>query len=212
MTSTDQYSQQQCAFPLFRQKFFGAALWANSDMDLGGGHDQGPAGGLQRPNLRTLDLKALPRDDGPVSETQLRRQKYAFFEKQCSRIEDGLFLSGDCVARSWDTLQANGVTHVLNCVGFICKEYFKDRGLTYRTYYLHGEQLRGGIQQQQRRPGYLHGRVRSVGGDSRPLTGPVICMGSSTPLTDHPGTLYLYQSMHAVCDVKADNQRIPCSL
>lgn len=34
------------------------------------------------------------------SETQLRRQKYQFFEKQCSEIMPGLYLAGDYVARN----------------------------------------------------------------------------------------------------------------
>lgn len=93
---------------------------------------------LTRPNLRSLDLRALPRDDdGPPSETQLRRQKYLYFEKHCSEVSPGLFLSGDYVAKNRETLAVNGVTHVLNCVGFICKEYFKDE-LTYKTLYLQG--------------------------------------------------------------------------
>lgn len=90
------------------------------------------------PSLKTLDLAALPREDGPVSETQLRRKKYQFYEKQCSQIEGGLYLSGDVVARSRETLREAGITHVLNCVGFICKEYFADEGLIYKTYYLQG--------------------------------------------------------------------------
>lgn len=84
-----------------------------------------------------LDLKALPRDDGPPSETQLRRQKYQYFEKQCSEVAEGLFLSGDWVARNRELLADNGITHVVNCVGFICKEYFKGE-LDYKTFYLQG--------------------------------------------------------------------------
>ncbi|KAL6749820.1 protein-tyrosine phosphatase-like protein [Haematococcus lacustris] len=90
---------------------------------------------LQRPNLRTLDLKALPKDDGPPSETQLRRQKYQFFEKQCSEVASGLFLSGDWVARNRELLHNHGITHVVNCVGFVCQEYFKGE-LDYKTYFL----------------------------------------------------------------------------
>lgn len=92
---------------------------------------------LQRPNLRALDLKALPREDGPPSEGQLRRQKYLFFEKQCSEVAQGLFLAGDYVAKNRELLQQNRITHVVNCVGFICKEYFKGE-LDYRTYFLQG--------------------------------------------------------------------------
>jgi hypothetical protein len=91
-----------------------------------------------RPSKPKLDLPSLPtRDDGPPSETQLRRQKYQFFEKQCSEIAPGLFLSGDWVAKNWDLLSSNGVTHVVNCVGFVCQEYFRGK-LNYKTYFLQG--------------------------------------------------------------------------
>ncbi|KXZ45392.1 hypothetical protein GPECTOR_55g298 [Gonium pectorale] len=90
---------------------------------------------FQRPTLRNLDLRSIQPEDSVPSETQLRRQKFLFFEKHCSEVSPGLFLSGDYVAKSRETLQQAGVTHVLNCVGFICKEYFKDE-LTYKTLYL----------------------------------------------------------------------------
>jgi hypothetical protein len=88
-------------------------------------------------NLKSLDLRSLPADDAAPSETQLRRQKYLFFEKHCSEVSPGLFLSGDYVAKNRDILRQAGVSHVLNCVGFICKEYFKDE-LTYKTLFLQG--------------------------------------------------------------------------
>lgn len=91
---------------------------------------------VRRPTLNSLDLGALPREDGPPSETQLRRQKFQFYERKCSEIAEGLYLSGEVVARSKELLDANGITHVVNCVGMICKEWFKDQGITYRTYYL----------------------------------------------------------------------------
>lgn len=93
--------------------------------------------GLTRPNLRTLDLRGLQRDDGPPSETQQRREKYQYFDKHCSEVSAGLFLSGDTVARSRETLAQHRVTQVVNCVGFVCKDYFKDE-LQYRTYFLQG--------------------------------------------------------------------------
>lgn len=100
---------------------------------------------LQRPNLRNLDLRALPRDEGPPSETQLRRQKYQFFEKQCSEVAEGLFLAGDWVAKNREVLQEQRITHVVNCVGFICKEHFQGE-LDYKTYYLQGACWDGGCQ------------------------------------------------------------------
>ena len=49
-------------------------------------------------------------------------------------------MSGDVVARNRDLLAQNSITHVVNCVGFICKEYFKDE-LTYKTLFLQGPRL-----------------------------------------------------------------------
>ena len=33
-----------------------------------------------------LDLRSLPREDGPPTELQARREKFAFFEKHCSEV------------------------------------------------------------------------------------------------------------------------------
>lgn len=48
---------------------------------------------------------------------QIRREKFAFFEKHCSEVAERIFLSGDAVARSWALLSEHGITHVLNAVG-----------------------------------------------------------------------------------------------
>lgn len=142
-------STVDCEFPHFRRKFWGAALWtSNSDStpqvsnivvspnEHSNGISSPSMHHLQRPNLRTLDLKTLPREDGPPSESQLRRQKYLYYEKKCSEVADGLYLGGDCVAKTRHLLQECGITHVVNCVGFICQEYFKGE-LQYKTLYLH---------------------------------------------------------------------------
>lgn len=61
-------------------------------------HPPQPRHGLGgRPALKTLDLRGLRAgDDGDrvLSETQQRRQKQQFYEKQCSKIDEGLYLSG----------------------------------------------------------------------------------------------------------------------
>lgn len=139
-----------CEFPLFRERYFvkaigpSSVMWGNSTSSKAGSGLENAAAPaapgmhhLARPNLKSLDLKALPRDDGPPSETQLRRQKFMFFEKQCSEVGEGLFLSGDYVAKNQEILRQHRITHVVNCVGFICKEYFKGE-LQYKTFYLQG--------------------------------------------------------------------------
>eukprot|EP00891_Asterochloris_glomerata_P006960 jgi/Astpho2/6960/e_gw1.00107.230.1_t len=82
-----------------------------------------------------LDLRSLPREDGPPTELQARREKFAFFEKHCSEVSQGLFLGSDAVARNRDTLRQAGITHVVNCVGFLYPAYFKDE-LSYKVLFL----------------------------------------------------------------------------
>ncbi|BBN02983.1 hypothetical protein MPTK1_2g19810 [Marchantia polymorpha subsp. ruderalis] len=84
-----------------------------------------------------LDMGAVhrSRDQSEPSELQLRRDKFAFFDKECSRVADHIYLGSDAVARNRETLRANKITHVLNCVGFMCREYFPE-DLSYLTLWL----------------------------------------------------------------------------
>lgn len=88
-------------------------------------------------NLRVLDLRTLPRDDGPPTELRARKEKLAFFERQCSRVAEGLYVGAEHVARSRDTLREAGITHVVNCVGFLYPPYFENE-LRYQVLYLQG--------------------------------------------------------------------------
>ncbi|CAL9163633.1 unnamed protein product [Musa hybrid cultivar] len=61
------------------------------------------------------------------------RDQIAF--KECSKVADHVYLGGDYVARNREILRQHGITHVLNCVGFVCPEYFKS-DLIYKTLWL----------------------------------------------------------------------------
>ncbi|XP_075504730.1 protein-tyrosine-phosphatase MKP1-like isoform X1 [Primulina tabacum] len=74
--------------------------------------------------------------DKPPREFDFRKDKLAFFEKECSRILDHIYLGSDAAAKNREILHQNGITHVLNCVGFVCPEYFK-KELVYKTLWLH---------------------------------------------------------------------------
>ncbi|WRX14711.1 Dual specificity phosphatase [Theobroma cacao] len=76
-----------------------------------------------------------PESPGSNMEFQLRRDKLAFYDKECSRIADHIFLGSDAVAKNREILRKNGITHVLNCVGFVSPEYFKN-DLVYKTLWL----------------------------------------------------------------------------
>ncbi|GAB4836561.1 hypothetical protein Ancab_001474 [Ancistrocladus abbreviatus] len=81
-----------------------------------------------------LDMSAIQRNPDK-SGTLVKRDKIAFFDKECSKVAEHIYLGGDAVARDRDILKQNRITHVLNCVGFVCPEYFKADFL-YRTLWL----------------------------------------------------------------------------
>ncbi|CAI5995315.1 unnamed protein product [Closterium sp. NIES-65] len=70
-----------------------------------------------------------------AQEAQARRDKFAFFEKDCSRVLEHVYVGSDFVARSREVLKEAGITHVLNCVGFVCPEYFPEE-IKYKTLWL----------------------------------------------------------------------------
>ncbi|KAE9601252.1 hypothetical protein Lal_00023963 [Lupinus albus] len=78
-----------------------------------------------RGSIRSTEL-------GAMNEFQFNRDKLAFYDKECSRIVDHVYLGSDTVAKSHELLKQNGITHVLNCVGFVCPEYFKS-DFVYKT-------------------------------------------------------------------------------
>ncbi len=92
--------------------------------------------GLLGPGMK-LDLGAVQRnrDTCEPTEMQLKRDKFAFFDKECSRVAEHIYLGSDSVAKNRETLRENGITHVLNCVGFVCPEYFQE-DLSYKTLWL----------------------------------------------------------------------------
>jgi hypothetical protein len=136
-----------CQYPLFRERFLSSAgkegLGASSSSEAGAGR---PAGLRKLPGsgqpLRVLDLRSLPRDDGPPTELRARKDKLAFFDRQCTRVAEGLFVAGETVAKSRELLRGSAITHVVNCVGFLYPAYFKEE-IAYKVLYLQGGQKRG---------------------------------------------------------------------
>ncbi|XP_021743711.1 protein-tyrosine-phosphatase MKP1-like [Chenopodium quinoa] len=68
-------------------------------------------------------------------EFESNKDKLAFYEKECSRIVEHIYLGSEAVAKNREVLRQNGITHVLNCVGFVCPEFFKG-DLVYKTLWL----------------------------------------------------------------------------
>ncbi|KAK8937825.1 Protein-tyrosine-phosphatase MKP1 [Platanthera guangdongensis] len=57
-------------------------------------------------------------------------------ELDCSRVENHVYLGSEAAARDRKALRRHGITHVLNCVGSACPEYFRGE-LVYKTLWLH---------------------------------------------------------------------------
>uniref|UniRef100_A0A6N2M320 Protein-tyrosine-phosphatase n=1 Tax=Salix viminalis TaxID=40686 RepID=A0A6N2M320_SALVM len=92
-----------------------------------------PSGNKSGERLK-LDLSSIQRN--PDRNVGLvKKDKIAFFGKECSKVAEHVYLGGDAVAREREILKQNGITHVLNCVGFVCPEYFK-ADFVYRTLWL----------------------------------------------------------------------------
>lgn len=132
-----------CLFPLIRERYWQSAVWHETPPAEGPpkssqdtmGTGLSPGSQVVKHNLKLLDIQSLPRDDGPPSESQLKRQKFQFFSKECSEVADGLYVSGELVAKDRELLGRNRITHVVNCVGALYPEYFKP-DLTYKTLFL----------------------------------------------------------------------------
>lgn len=90
-----------------------------------------------RPSLLLLhhsSSSSNPTDSAPDSNSSAgRRGQLAFFDRECSRIEEHLFLGSDIIARDRDVLKRNGITHILSCVG--SPELFRP-DLKYKTMWL----------------------------------------------------------------------------
>uniref|UniRef100_A0A803MVM1 MAP kinase phosphatase 1 n=1 Tax=Chenopodium quinoa TaxID=63459 RepID=A0A803MVM1_CHEQI len=81
-----------------------------------------------------LDMSAI-QTNSERNGGYVKKDKIAFFDKECSKVADHIYLGGDAVAKDRNILKKNEITHVLNCVGFVCPEYFK-ADFVYRTLWL----------------------------------------------------------------------------
>ncbi|KAJ3671736.1 hypothetical protein LUZ60_007815 [Juncus effusus] len=93
-----------------------------------------------RPSLSGWPRQATD-DSGPTTARSLADPDPA----DISRVTDHIYLGSDSVARDRAALHRHGITHILNCVGSACPDYFRsDSSLTYKTLWLHdspGEDL-----------------------------------------------------------------------
>ncbi|KAK1355399.1 Protein-tyrosine-phosphatase MKP1 [Heracleum sosnowskyi] len=94
-----------------------------------GGRDLSSGGDRLKLDLSSIRSK-VDRNSGLV-----KKDKIAVYDKECSKVVEHIYLGGDGVARDRVILKQHGITHILNCVGFVCPEYFKS-DFVYRTLWL----------------------------------------------------------------------------
>jgi len=63
------------------------------------------------------------------------RDRVRYFNQICSKVTDQLYLGSDVVARDSALLEENKITHILNCAGTVCNDYFPDKFI-YKTLHL----------------------------------------------------------------------------
>lgn len=70
-----------------------------------------------------------------MSELESKEEKLKRFDPICSEITERLFLGSETVAKDSKLLKKHGITHILNCAGTVCPEYFPTM-FQYRTLFL----------------------------------------------------------------------------
>jgi hypothetical protein len=77
-----------------------------------------------KPGLPKIDLTLVREvDKAPILSGA---EQVRFFDPICSKITDCVYLGSRTPAMSRDMLKQNGITHILNCAGTICDNYFPD--------------------------------------------------------------------------------------
>lgn len=79
------------------------------------------------------DVKALEGLD--IRDTVRNELKLEFYNQKISQMQEGIFVSGDLVARNKDLLLETGITHIINCAGNVCLNYHSEV-FSYTTYFI----------------------------------------------------------------------------
>ena len=63
------------------------------------------------------------------------------FSVDCSEIIEGLYVSGEKVAKDEEALKKNNITEIVNCAGDYCENWFEGKGFNYLTFFLKDSQI-----------------------------------------------------------------------
>ena len=69
--------------------------------------------------------------------TSRKQYENVMFNHVCSPVIDGfIYLGSDNVAKDYEKLRENGITHVINCAADYSANYHADRGMIYLPFHL----------------------------------------------------------------------------
>ncbi len=51
-----------------------------------------------------------------------------------------MYVSGEKVAKNYDTLQKHNIKYIINCAGDYCENWFEDKQIQYLTFFLKDSQ------------------------------------------------------------------------
>ena len=91
----------------------------DSEVDPEGGRGGQSAQGQGSSTLNGED------EEAGVAALGSARSRLKVFDPLCSEITPRLFLGSDTVARNRELLKECGITHVLNCAGVVCDNYYE---------------------------------------------------------------------------------------
>ena len=108
------------------------------DKEQANASSEGPAAFDPEPHRGSDSGVVLPNsssDKYGESEHEIKKKKLKLFDTECSKITDDLYLGSQTVSADKPLLRSTGITHILNCAGSICPEYFPGE-FVYRYFYL----------------------------------------------------------------------------
>eukprot|EP01104_Vermistella_antarctica_P015024 TRINITY_DN4849_c0_g1_i1.p1 TRINITY_DN4849_c0_g1~~TRINITY_DN4849_c0_g1_i1.p1 ORF type:complete len:394 (-),score=90.45 TRINITY_DN4849_c0_g1_i1:116-1297(-) len=100
-------------------------------LSLRGGRKMPGGFSFKIPNMESLGIGG----GADAQELLRKRDKLMLFDPICSKITDQLFLCSNTVAQDHKLLQSEGVTHIINCAGTICPDYYPNK-FEYHTFHL----------------------------------------------------------------------------
>lgn len=101
---------------------------------------RGVKGGPPNPSLspdKNRNQQELLDEEFDYKGTSRKEYENAMFNHVCSCILDEfMYLGSDNVAKDYNKLKDNGITHVINCAADYSADYHLDKGLKYLSFHL----------------------------------------------------------------------------